>query len=354
MKIAIVTDTHFGVRNDNSVFANHISNFYAEQFFPYIDSVGIDTVFHLGDVCDRRKFINFSTCKLLEEALIKPIYDRGIDAHFIVGNHDTYFKNTNEINSLKQLYMHSKYADAVNIYWEKPVELNFDGLDIVLSPWINAENHEESMKLLNDTKAQVLMGHFEIQGFEMYKGAINHEGMDRNVFKKFDIVCSGHFHHKSSYDNIHYLGSPYEMTWSDWNDPRGFTVFDTETREINFIQNSVNIFHKLWYDDTNMDVENITFSENFKDCYIKVIVKNKTNPYLFDLYINKLQQQNCADIKVVDDHLNLDIIDEDSLVDEAEDTLTILRNYIDQLEFKADKKKVETFVTSLYSEAINL
>lgn len=354
MKIAIITDTHWGVRNDNVVFANHISSFYAEQFFPYIDQHGIDTVFHLGDVCDRRKYINYATAARLEKDLFEPLAERNLEVYMVVGNHDTYFKNTNSINSLKQLYGHSKYADTVNMYWDHPVEVDMDGETIMLCPWICPENAEVSLKMLKETKAQVVMGHFEIQGFEMYKGAINHEGMGHDIFSKFDVVCSGHFHHKSSHNNIHYLGAPYEMTWGDYDDPRGFHIYDTEKRELTFIQNKVKIFHKLWYDDVEANVEDFEAPEYLENCFVKVIVQNKTNPYMFDLYINKLQQIGCSDIKVVDDHMHLDVIDEEALIDEAEDTLTILRNYIDQLDMKANKRDVEKFVTNLYNEALSL
>ena len=132
----------------------------------------------------------------------------------VVGNHDTYFKNTNSINSLKaSCTVTASMPITVNMYWDHPVEVDMDGETIMLCPWICPENAEISLKMLEETKAQVVMGHFEIQGFEMYKGSINHEGLEKNVFNKFEMVCSGHFHHKSSYGNIHYLGAPYEMTW---------------------------------------------------------------------------------------------------------------------------------------------
>jgi predicted RNA methylase len=83
-------------------------------------------------------------------------------------------------------------------------------------------------------------------------------------------------------------------------------------------------------------------------------VKEKTNPYLFDLFIDKLQQSGASDIKVVDDHLNLDLTDDDSIVDEAQDTLTIMNKYIETIEFRGDKKRVEHFIRELYQEAVNL
>lgn len=355
MKIAIVTDTHFGVRNDNRIIADHINSFFDKQFFPYIDTMGIDHIIHLGDVCDRRKYINFVTSSQLEEHLIKPIHNRGINTDMIIGNHDCFYKNTNEINSMRQLYGHSFYN--FNCYWEKPVERDYDGMKVLLVPWICDENYEVTMKAIEETDAQILMGHFEIQGFEMYRGAINHHGLSKDIFGKFDMVLSGHFHHKSTHGNISYLGSPYQMTWSDYNDPRGFHILDTETRELKFISNPCYIFHKLWYDDTTMsvnDITDLTFEKELTNSYVKVIVKNKSNPYLFDLWMNKLIDMGCADIKTVEDHMNLDIVDEDNLIDEAEDTLTILHKYVDSLEIRNHKDKVDNTVKSLYQEAMNL
>jgi len=355
MKIAIVNDTHWGVRNDNKALADYQKQFWEEIFFPYLKENNIKTIFHLGDVVDRRKYINFVTAKRLEDEFIRPCVDNDIDLYMVAGNHDTFFKNTNEVNALRQLYGSSSYSN-MHLYWDEPVELNIDGCDIMLSPWICPENYDKSMEAFKNTKAQILMGHFEITGFEMDKGHICSNGMDKNIFSKFDAVYSGHFHQPSSHGNITYLGAQFEMTWADYDQKRGFSVFDTQTREMEYIQNPLHIFHKVWYDDTEMTIEDVANldTSQLTNTYIKVIVSNKDNPYIFDLFLDRLTQSGATDIKVVDDHMNMDIIDEEELVDEAQDTMTILKNYIEQLEVKADKKKVETFVSELYQEAINL
>ena len=200
------------------------------------------------------------------------------------------------------------------------------------------------------------MGHFEITGYEMDKGHLCSDGMDRSTFAKFDSVYSGHFHQPSSIGNISYLGAQYEMTWSDHDQKRGFSVFDTDSRSMEYIRNPYSLFHKIMYDDADMTIEDIANLDTtqLKDTFIKVIVRNKTNPYIFDLFLDRLQAALPCDIKVVEDHMNLDVIDESELVDEAQDTLTILKQYVQNLEISTDKTKIEKVLQELHNEAINL
>lgn len=356
MKIAVINDTHFGARNDNKAFAEYFIKFYRDIFFPTIDEYDVKTVLHLGDLVDRRKYINYVTANHLEQEFIKPLHDRGIDTHIIVGNHDTSYKNTNEINSLKQLYANSSYREYLKLYWGGPVELEFDGCKIMLSPWICAENYDISMKGMKETNAHILMGHFEIQGFEMMKGTKCDHGFSMKMFDRFDRVYSGHFHHPSAQGNITYLGAPYEMTWTDFEGKRGFHIFDTETREMTFIPNPYRMFHKIMYSDEDMTIEDIDNLDTslLTNTYIKVIIKEKNNPYIFDLFLDKIQDAGAADIKVVEDHHEYDSIDESELIDEAQDTITIMNTYISNMSFKCDEIAVKELMRELYQEAINL
>jgi DNA repair exonuclease SbcCD nuclease subunit len=67
MKIAILGDCHFGMRGDSLEFHNYYKKFYEEVFFPYLIENNIDTVFQMGDLFDRRKFINFNTLYLARQ-----------------------------------------------------------------------------------------------------------------------------------------------------------------------------------------------------------------------------------------------------------------------------------------------
>jgi DNA repair exonuclease SbcCD nuclease subunit len=322
-------------------------------FFPTLEALGIDTVLDLGDTFDRRKYVNFVTLRRAKQMYFTPLKERGITVHSIVGNHTTYFKNTNEINTMELLL---KEYDNYHVYTHEPVTLRLGSCDVMLSPWICPSNAEVSFQAFKETKAKVVMGHFEFAGFEMMKGQVSDHGLDKSEFKKFLSVYSGHYHHPSNHENITYLGAPYEMTWTDYAGKRGFHIFDTETLEMVFIPNTFSIFHKLDYDDSDLTVEDIDALDvsMLTSTYVKVIVKKKNNPYTFDLFIDKLQSAGCADIKVIEDHLNFDIIDEGELVDEAQDTLSLLRVYVDSLDVKTNKERVNAFLRDLYQEAVSL
>lgn len=353
MKIALITDTHWGVRNDSATFHDAARSFLEKSWFPRLDADGIRHVIHLGDLVDRRKYVNFVTAKRLREDFLDPLKQRDIDVHIILGNHDTYFKNTNDVNALREL-VDGRY-DNITVY-ERPTTITIGHTPILMLPWICDDNYKESIDAINTTKAQVVMGHLELNGFEMFKGSVSDHGMDHRLFDRFDVVCSGHYHHKSDTGNIHYLGASGEYTWSDFDDDRGYHIFDTESRELEFVRNPCTIFAKVWYDDANKTVEEVVFDRDLsalKDKKLKVIVKSKTNPYWFDLFIDKIEKCGATDIQVVDDHLHLDEVADEDLVNEAEDTLTVCRKYISQLTMKSvDVKKLDRVITELYSEAL--
>jgi DNA repair exonuclease SbcCD nuclease subunit len=355
LKIALITDTHWGVRNDNVAFMDNSKKFLEEVFFRYIDDANISTVVHLGDLVDRRKYVNINTARRLREDFLVPLSQRNLDVHFIAGNHDTYFKNTNEVNALRELVV-GKYP-SFKVYSSYPVEVEFDNTIVLLTPWICDENRKQSFEKIKSTPAQIVMGHLELAGFEMYRGSMVSHGDDRHIFDRFDLVLSGHYHHRSSDGTIHYLGSHGEFTWSDWDDPKGFHVLDTDTRELTFIKNPYIMFNKVWYNDTDKmmhEVLDIDFS-SYAGKIIKVIVQNKTNPYWFDNFIEKIEAAGPIEMQIVEDHLNLALEEDEDIVNEAESTLSIFKRYIDQVNSpNINKVKLEQTITDLYNEALTI
>jgi DNA repair exonuclease SbcCD nuclease subunit len=352
MKLAIINDTHAGARGDSMLFNEFFFKFWEGTFFPYLKENNIKHIVHLGDVVDRRKFINYVILNSWRKRFFDVLVNEGISMDIIVGNHDVTYKNTNEINAMHELFAH---YDNINVYIDA-VELEYSGLPVALVPWINSSNYENTIDFLQETKCEIVMGHFEIAGFEMDRGSICHTGLDTKLFDRFDMVLSGHFHHRSSSGSIYYLGNQYEMTWADYNDTRGFHVFDTNTRELEFIPNPNKMFHRLSYDDK---VQDFAFWKEYdyaslEGTYVKVVVVNKQNPYMFDLVIDNLQKANVADIAVVEDFSDVSVNEDLDLIDQAEDTITILNKYIDGLTNNLNSDKMKSLMKELYVEAINL
>jgi DNA repair exonuclease SbcCD nuclease subunit len=287
----------------------------------------------------------------LRDDFLIPLKERNIETHIIAGNHDTFYKNTNEVNALKEL-IDGKY-DNIHTWCKDPVSWTFDGTPILLMPWICDENRSATMQAVKKSQAPIIMGHLELQGFEMHRGHVNEHGDDPRIFDKFDLVCSGHYHTRSNNGNIFYLGTPAQYTWTDYNDIKGFHILDTNTRSLEFIPNSYQSFHKFFYDDINKQMDEVLVfdAEQYKNCYVKVIVKNKTNPYWFDIVIERLEKANIADLQVVEDHFHLDLEADDDIVNEAEDTISIINKFIDGMNINTDRKRVENIIQNLYIEA---
>lgn len=353
MKIALITDIHFGARNDSPQFLDYYQKFYDEIFFPKLKEENIKNVLILGDTFDRRKYVNFHSLKRAKEMFFLPLQDQCDNVYMLAGNHDTYFKNTNEVNSIDLLL--NDYSNLHILSY--PEDIYIDNHLICMMPWICQENFEESMQLLKETKASICCGHFEIQGFAMYRGMQSEEGLERKLFKKFDFTFSGHYHHKSTDDDIYYLGNPYELTWHDYNDERGFHILDLDTRELEFIRNPNRMFYKIDYDDkkeSSLEISSKDLSE-YTNKYVKVVIEEKNNPFVFDQFMNKLYDVNPIDVTIVEDVLDFSDDDEEDVVKDAEDTVTIINKYIDALENEGiDNNKMKKLMSELYVEAINL
>ena len=348
MKIALLNDTHFGARNDNPAFVKYFNRFYDEIFFPYIIQNDIKTLIHLGDVVDRRKFINFNTAHNFQENFWKRLWDLKIDTHIILGNHDTYYKNTNKVNFTHLI----KTFDGANEPWiyDKPATVNFDGLDILLLPWICPETEEESIYEIDNSHAEVAMGHLEIKGFEMHKGHFQEVGLEMDQFKRFDKVLSGHYHRKSDNGTIYYLGTQYEITWSDYQCPKGFHIFDTDTRELTRISNPLTMFEKIIYNDTKQSYTNMDISK-YKDKHLKVIVEEKTDTNQFGEFIDRLHNEiNTHEVNVIEDSYNINATADVNIIDQGEDTLTFLHNYINSLDTELDKARINSIMKDFYQE----
>lgn len=355
-KIALITDTHFGVKNDSKHMLDYFNLFLDDVFFPSLLKNNIKTVLNLGDIFDRRKFVNFNTLRWTRKMFFDRLQECGIEFITICGNHDVYYKNTNEVNSLDLLI--ASYPN-VTVH-TTPTHLTIGNTKFLLLPWMNDENRESSLKTVAESDADVLIAHMGIVGFEMVKGVTCSDGYDMKIFNKFKKVLSGHFHLKATMGNITYLGSPWELNFSDCNISKGFYFMDTQTADLEFIQNPQQLFRKFDYNDKRGTKKELFMSaalmpENVEHRHIKLLVKHKKHPKWFDGFIDRLYACDPLSLNVIDLYQSNESDEPIEDVDLTLDTLEILNNsledYKDNLFDPSHIQRITEVMGSLYIEA---
>ena len=345
MKVAIITDQHFGARKNSKLFHDYFLKFYNDIFFPYLEENNIKGEIDMGHTFDSRKGIDFSALAWAQNNYYDRLQDMGIHVHTIVGNHTAYYKNTNEVNAVDLLL---REYDNVTVYSEA-TEVKIDNLNILFIPWINQDNEESTFKVIQNSNSKCAMGHLELSGFRAHRGVIMENGHASELYSKFEKVYSGHYHTRSDDGRIYYLGNPYEMFWNDVNDSRGFHIFDTETLEHNPVNNPYRIFYNVYYEDTDYQ----TFdTREFSNKIVKVIVREKSNIKKFEKFIDKLYESNVAELKIVENFVIEEAEDFEAF--ESEDTLSILNRYIQEAEINLDKSRLQNFMRKTYQEACEL
>ena len=345
MKVAIITDQHFGARKNSKLFHDYFLKFYNDVFFPYLEEHGITTVVDMGDTFDSRKGVDFSALAWAKNNYYDRLKDMGILVHTIVGNHTAYYKNTNDVNAVDLLL---REYDNVPVYSE-PTEISLDKLKVLLIPWINSENQEKSFSLIKKSNCKVAMGHLELNGFRAHRGHVMDHGHESDLYNKYERVFSGHYHTRSDNGKIFYLGNPYEMFWNDLEDPRGFSIFDTKTLEHFHVDNPYRIFYNIYYNDTPHQLFDVSQYENK---IVKVVVRKKTSTKDFEKFIDKLYEVGVSDLKIVENF----VLQESSEFEvfESEDTISILDRYIHESEINLDKSRIKNIMRDTYQQACEL
>ena len=341
MKVAIITDQHFGFKKGSRLYHDYFLKFYDEIFFPTIEKLGIKTVLDLGDTFDNRKGVDLYSLDWAKRNYFSRLASNKVSVISVVGNHTAFYKNTNEVNSNDLLL---REYDNITLF-DECTELEVGGLPILFIPWINAENKERTYNMIKESKAKVAMGHLELNGFVATHGHTMENGADFECYDKFKQVFSGHYHTRSSNGKIYYLGNPYEMFWNDCNDPRGFHIYDTSTLKLKTINNTHKLYKKIFYNDTPRQL--FKFGE-YRNKIVKLIVKNKTSEKEYDLFLEALEKANPHDIKIVEKIDDLSFEDD---IGESEDTMTLLNKYVDDLETDLNKSRIKGLIQDIYQQA---
>ena len=348
MRFAILTDTHFGARNDSQQFLDYFLGFIENQFLPECEKQNIDTVLHLGDLMDRRKFVNFNTLNQVRERFIEKLEERNIKMYCLIGNHDTYYKNTNEVNSLTELFG-KRYECFIPI--DSPTDITLGGKVFGMVPWINKENKEECDEFLKNSNADIMCGHFELSGYEVLRGVKFDGGMSDNLLRRFSEVWSGHFHMRHSKNNVRYLGTPYQITFSDLHEQKGFYVYDTESGDLDYIENDERMFLHIDYtDETNID----DLSE-YENKYLKLFVRERKSQSKFDTFVDNLYDAKVGSLTIIEND-DSTVIEDTEVADMSLDTLSLIykeaEDFYETIE-GINVSRLKRLIEEIYMEALS-
>lgn len=343
MKLVCITDTHVGCRAGSSIFREYFKWYYENVLFKYMEENGIKTLLHGGDVMDNRNSISLQDIDFMGNWFADQLITRDIDMHVVLGNHDVAFRNTNAIHSLTILERAA--PDNVKVYSE-PELVDFDGQKIAMVPWINASNHQATLEFINgieDKENTLILGHFEIVGMKMYANSIRCEhGLEPIAFKDFQRVLSGHFHHMSTTQNIMYLGSTFHLTWQDYGDPRGIHVYDTDTKDFEFVENEFSLFVQVPFDkEIFKAMSDKEYEEAFEGRFVKMIVSdvNYDRVALLDT-VSKINRVKPHDLQIQNDAL-IGVVEGGS----EDDTTDVVKSTS-----KTTEEYIETYIKDRYGD----
>lgn len=342
-KVAFLSDTHFGWKIDNIQYVDYIKRFYRDFFFPELMRNDIQCVIQFGDLLDNRKNISIKTLKLINEVFLEPLYNLEIELITIIGNHDTYYKDTNDLNSVR--YVLQGYKN-VTLY-EEITEVQIGAKMFGFVPWINDGNIQDFERFSEMSDVDVVVGHFEFGGMEYQKGIVSERGMSTTMVKRFPEVYSGHYHISSKKGNILYLNTPYEMTFNDMDEEKGFYVYDTKNSGLEFLQNPETLFKKVVYQDEETDYDQMDYQE-FHNSYVKVYVLQRSNITMYNRFIDSLYAANPIDISVIEQEIDFE--EEDDVDIEIQSTIGIIKDSVETLT-NVDNPSIIAIMDELYKEA---
>lgn len=342
MRVALICDTHFGARSDSRHFERNFKRFFEKIFFKRIAEEGIREIIHLGDLVDRKSSINYQTLSNTRSYFFDPLKDLGVHLRAMVGNHDCHYKSTTRVNAVRELL-----AGSGATVYEQPEETFVGEVPTLFLPWTTEDTVEKRNAMIAASTSRMAMGHLDLVGFEMYRGRESTCGQDASLYDKFDLVASGHYHCKSSRGTVHYLGAPYELTWSDCGEPHGFHILDTDGLRLEFVENPFRIHSKIFYKP------GLSVSGDFLDKVVRVVVEERGDEADVQRVASSIESAGAAVIQVVDSNPAVEVLADENTLAETENATSLIRRSVARLDGVSDDEKadLEELMLTLYSEA---
>jgi UDP-2,3-diacylglucosamine pyrophosphatase LpxH len=366
--IAVLGDLHFSHSGHSHEKFEQQMAFIEQQFFPYLLENNIKIVMQLGDINHDRNRADWYILNEMKKRFYGWFDCNDVQLHALVGNHDTVFKNTLDQNSLSET---TKHFENVYVY-TKPTVVEIQPYKIGFNPWILDHKNPKLTE-----KVDILLGHFDVMGFPMLKGIYSKEGLDYKSLSNYRLVMSGHYHIRHIQENFHMVGTPFQLNWNDWNQPRGFVVLDTQFN-VTYIQNTVNPqFVKIYYDNGNIEVLGLDYDEEpipmsrekslevVKKNYCRLFTRQVDDQMKLELYHTSLLAVSCDDYKIdivslTDAVEDFDSSEFDAKFEEGESTLQLIRACLEGMTFEEGISKdtlldlVATEYKCAYNEALSI
>ena len=327
MKICILGDMHWGNSSGAKPFQKNSKQFCDLVLFPYLFKNRITRVIQSGDIFDTRKNVHTEALDNSKECFFDVMQSNNIKFDMILGNHDIALRNSLEINTPELVL--AEY-DNITIH-KNPTTVKFDNITVDFLSWICDENREATFEFIKNSKSDYCFAHLELAGFKMSKYYVAEHGDDPNLFNKYKQVWSGHYHAKSQSKNILYLGNPTQDSWDAVDEIKGFHVFDTETKEMEFVENPYNLYERVVYDESNK-----ANTVDCKDKYVRVVVDFAEEPDVFERFIQDIWSQSPYDVKVIENKIANKDVDSSITLEELDSSTFSVVPFLTQYTIKSN------------------
>jgi DNA repair exonuclease SbcCD nuclease subunit len=213
-KVACFTDIHFGLKSGSRTHNIDCEDF-VKWFCDEAQREGAETCIFLGDWHHNRASTDVSTMNYTLSNLerLSKSFEK---MYFILGNHDLFYKDKREINSVEFMRL---FPNIV------PVREPITEGNVTILPWLVAEEWKD----IPNIKSKYIFGHLELPSF--YMNAMvqmpDHGQLQRNHFVNQEYVFTGHFHKRQQAGNIVYMGNAFPHNYADaGDDDRGMMLLE--------------------------------------------------------------------------------------------------------------------------------
>lgn len=340
-KVCCVSDIHVGV-HQNSAMWHDITLNWARWLSAELRQHKIKDILIMGDLFHYRDEIAVNTIHVVSDIL--EIW-KDYNIILLVGNHDAFYKDKSDINSLSIL----RGWNNIEVI-STPTKVTAFNKQLMFCPWGTTTKQID--------KCDIIFGHFEITSFKFNQHKICEDGINsKELFKKSPLVITGHFHLREERQykegQILYLGNPFQMDFGDVYSTKGYYILDIVDGDFNFHENAISPCHQKIKLSTLVEQQTITneVRNTFKNNIVKLIIDKNVAPDDMDILLKRFLELDSISI-TVDYDVNFNkfgLIDETDHDFSGVDIAVAIEEFVGMLEEVPDKKDIIKHTINLYN-----